>query len=148
MTTDILHCGELLKRLNESLERSANNDLKRRDITFSQMKVLATLHSEQNEELTMKELERRFDVAQATIAGLSARLEKKGFVEGYTDPNDRRVKHIRLTASGRALCESTHSSMMEQENQFFRCLTEEEYSELQRLLQKTYDFMKLNESEW
>ncbi len=43
MFGETLHCGELIKRLNDALGRKANNTLMCNDVTLSQIKVLATI---------------------------------------------------------------------------------------------------------
>ena len=43
MFGETLHCGELIKRLNDALGRKANNTLMCDDVTLSQIKVLATI---------------------------------------------------------------------------------------------------------
>ena len=81
MSADSLHCGELIKRLNSIMEKRANNSLNEDGITLSQIKLLCIL--EQESSLTLKELEKYFCVAQATIAGIVVRLEKKGLIEAF-----------------------------------------------------------------
>lgn len=142
MIQDTLTCGELMKRLNEMLEKNANNDLMAQGITFSQMKMLVALYKSPDRSATLKELERIFDVAQATTAGIAVRLEKKKLVEGYVDPDDKRIKHIRLSEAGRELCERTKESMDRSERWLMKALDEQEEAELHRLLQKIYDNAK------
>lgn len=85
MFGETLHCGELIKRLNDALGRKANNTLMCDDVTLSQIKVLATISEAANETITLKELEKHFEVKQATMAGIAARLEKKGMIKGFYD---------------------------------------------------------------
>ena len=62
-----LYCGELIKRLNDAIKKEANNDLQKHGVTVVQIKVLIKLdHAEENT-LPLKELERYFDVSQATM---------------------------------------------------------------------------------
>ena len=56
------HTGMFLKKISEKLERLANGDAGRRDITFSQGKVLWFLHKRENEGVTtMRDIEKFFD---------------------------------------------------------------------------------------
>ena len=57
----------------------------------------------------MKEIERHFQVAQSTVAGIVVRLERKGFVEAAGDRSDRRIKLVRLTAEGEGCCKKAES---------------------------------------
>ena len=74
MVRDKLHCGELIKRLNDILGTCANKELKSDDMTASQIKMLIIISETKNESITLKELEKHFGVAQATVAGIVARL--------------------------------------------------------------------------
>lgn len=134
-----LHSGELLKRIHDQMEKTANSMLQKLDITYAQMKMLVALHESEDESATLKELEKYFEVAQATAAGIAVRLEKKHLITSYTDPKDRRIKHVKLSDEGRNLCEALHSMMVENEEQLVAPLSEDEKAELKRLLQKIYD---------
>lgn len=131
-----LHCGELIKRLNDALEKKANNALLKDDVTLSQVKMLAILewHGEQ----TLKELEKYFGVSQATAAGIALRLEKKGFIEAFYEADDKRAKHVRLTDKGMKVCMHAKESMGASEHWLLSSLTDEEQKQLQRLLLKVY----------
>lgn len=137
MSADSLHCGELIKRLNSIMEKRANNSLNEDGITLSQIKLLCIL--EQEGSLTLKELEKYFCVAQATIAGIVVRLEKKGLIESFYLPEDKRAKHIRLTDDGIKMCEHAKCSMERNEQWLLSSLDDGEKKELHRLLQKIYD---------
>ena len=89
--------------------------------------------------ITLKELEKHFGVAQATIAGTAARLEKKGMIESFYDPSDKRVKHVRITDKGRTMCVHAGKAMHDKEKWFLSSLSADEKEELHRLLQKVYD---------
>lgn len=56
MFGETLHCGELIKRLNDALGRKANNTLMCNDVTLSQIKVLATISEAADETITLKDL--------------------------------------------------------------------------------------------
>lgn len=139
MQRESLHCGELIKRLNDTLGKCANQRLREDDMTSSQVKMLIIINETKDECITLKELERHFGVAQATIAGTAARLEKKGMIESFYDPSDKRVKHVRITEKGREMCQHASKAMDEKEKWFLSSLSDEEKAQLQYLLQKVYD---------
>lgn len=134
-----LHCGELIKRINDQMGKVANNALMKLDLTLSQMSMLIAIHESAEHTATLKELEKYFGVAQATAAGIAVRLEKKNLIKSYIDPDDRRVKHVKLTDEGKALCDNLHEQMEENEKTLLSPLSDEEQSDLRRLLQKIYD---------
>lgn len=135
-------CGELLKRISDVFETNANRNLQSHGVTLAQMKVLAFLDHTEDGSTTLKSLEAHFKVSQATIAGIAARLERKGLVQGYIDLDDRRVKHIALSPAGRQLCGHTKSAVERGERQFLETLTPQERATLQQLLQKVYDHLQ------
>ena len=142
MFGETLHCGELIKRLNDALGRKANNTLMCNDVTLSQIKVIATISEAADETITLKELEKHFEVKQATMAGIAARLEKNGMIEGFYDSNDKRIKHVKLTAKGEEICKTARASMDENERELLKALNDDEKGQLRNLLQKVYDSIK------
>lgn len=96
------HTGIFLKKISEKLERLANGDAGRKDITFSQGKVLWFLHRRENEGVTtMRDIEKFFDCSHATVSGIVSRLAEKGYVSLEPDKNDRRAKNVCLTEKER-----------------------------------------------
>ncbi len=135
--------GELMKRINERLEKKANRELQsQNNITVTQFKMLMILHHTPTGTATLKEMEKYFGIAQSTAAGIALRLEKKKLVVRFGDPYDKRVKHIQITDAGREICSVAHDSMAANEAQLLAGLTLDERKELNMLLQKLYDTMK------
>ena len=95
-----------------------------------------------DETITLKELEKHFEVKQAMMAGIAARLEKKGMIEGFYDSNDKRIKHVKLTAKGEEICKTARASMDENERELLKTLNDDEKEQLRNLLQRVYDSIK------
>ena len=53
------------------------------------------LQEAEQKQRSMKELERKFCVAQSTVAGIISRLEQKGFVEAFGDASDTMALYLR-----------------------------------------------------
>ncbi len=136
------HNGELIKRINAKVEKAINNQLLTYDLTSTQFKMLVMLHLIPDHTAMLKELEKYFGVAQSTAAGIIARLEKKNLVASFSDENDKRVKHVRLTHDGLQICLSVRETIVETERKLFSGLTPEEQNELNRLLYKVYHSIK------
>lgn len=135
-------CGFFIKQINDAMERRANNDLRNQDLTMAQVTVLMTLNDSPDKSASLKELERVLRVAQSTTAGIVARLEQKGFVEGYGDPSDKRIKMVRITALGERCRLEAKISMDLAEQNLLSGLTPEEQVIFRRLLQKVSNYMK------
>ena len=126
--------ASLIKQIHDRLEKNANNSLRAQDLTMMQVSVLMALHYSERQQLSMKELERRFGVAQSTVAGIVSRLEQKGFVEALSAPEDKRVKLVHITQTGESCCAGAAGSMQEAEETLLNGLSDEERTTLNRLL--------------
>lgn len=133
---------ELLKKIKDSVEKRLNSELKGKDITFPQLQMLAILNKLPEGTAKLKDLENQLDVAQSTAAGLAQRLEKRNWIIGYMDEEDRRIKHVRITREGRAICTKAEARMEEDGKYLFSDFTGEEKEQLMYLLKKFYEVVK------
>ncbi len=136
--------GFRIKKINDLMEKQVNAMLEELGLTFSQHHVLIYLIHHDKEPVSLKELEKHFRVAQATMAGIAVRLEAKGFVVSRTDPADRRVKRLTLTELGREACAVSRRHMKEREEALKGVLSEDEYSCFVSCLDRIYEAMKQN----
>ncbi len=142
MDKPIAGYGWFIKRIDNALEKEANSNLQMLNLTMQQNRVLIQLAHAPENTLSLKALEERFGAAQSTVAGLVSRLEKKGLVEARSDPADKRVKLVRLTAEGLALHAQSHQKIVESEERLTRLLSEEEKATLLASLRKVWDAVK------
>lgn len=99
-----------------------------------QVAVLMELQEAEQKQLSMKELERKFCVAQSTVAEIISRLEQKGFVEVFGDASDKRIKLVHITPAGEACCRETVGYMAAAEQMLLRGFSEEEKAIFNQLL--------------
>ena len=132
-------CGLLIKIIHDSVRKRLDNSLREKDLTLAQVRVLMALGEGEGDPKPLKELERRFQVAQSTIVGIISRLETKGFVDGYTAPDDNRVKLVKLTPDGEKFREANIKEVEEMEERLLSHLTEAEQHEFQRMLRIVYE---------
>jgi DNA-binding MarR family transcriptional regulator len=116
--------------------------LRENGLTFTQIRVLMELGEHNGEPVSLKELERLFYVAQPTVVGIVRRLEAKGLVEGFTSPDDNRVKLVGLTEFGRQFREMNARAIDEMENRLTSALTESERLEFLRMLRTVHESIK------
>lgn len=131
--------GMLLKRIHDCLEKKANNALRSKGLTWMQMSVLLDLQEAPEKKLSMKEIERHFQVAQSTVVGIVARLEQKGLVEAFGDASDRRIKLVHITLAGEACCRETVHDREETEKMILQGFSGEEQKILNSLLARVAD---------
>lgn len=134
--------GQLIKLLHDRLEKQANNTLRRKDLTIMQTSVLMELQNAERKQHSMKELERKFCVAQSTVAGIISRLEQKGFVEAFGDASDKRVKVVHITPAGEACCREAAGYMAEAEQMLLNGFSEEEKALFNQLLARAAENTK------
>lgn len=134
--------GWYIKRIDNALAKEAARNMQAHALTTQQSHVIAMLHHAPEGHLTLKEMEEHFGSAQSTVAGLISRLEKKGLVEGFSDPADRRVKHVRLTEAGQAMHQGCRQDVVHSEKRLTALLTDAEKEQLLHLLRKVYEAVK------
>lgn len=132
-------CGLLMKQINDELRKNANNALRPQDLTIVQLDTLLELERTPEGQRSLKELEQILHVAQSTAAGIIARLEQKGLVEGFGDAEDRRVKRVRITPAGIACIQAAQHHRAETEEKLLSGLTETERDIFYTLLKKVRD---------
>ena len=139
---DKTSCGLLIKQIHDATRKHVDNSLRKKGLTLAQGRVLMVLGEEGGSAIALKELERRFHVAQSTIAGLVQRLEAKGFVEGVTASGDNRVKLVRLTPAGEQFHKANIKEIVEIEQRLLSPLTGQEQEDFLRMLRTVFDGIK------
>lgn len=129
-------CGLLIKQINDELRKNANNALRPQGMTMAQLDALVELDRAPDRQRSLKELEQLLHVAQSTAAGIIARLEQKGLVEGFGDAEDRRIKLVRLTPAGSECVRAALHHRAEAEENLLSGLTETERDIFYSLLKK------------
>ena len=129
-------CGGYIKHINDVLQRLCNNALQAKGLTMSQLTVLHQLENAPAGELSLKELEKSLRVAQSTAAGIVFRLEQKGFVESFGSLEDRRIKMVRITPSGRSCFAESEDHAVTSEALLLAALSQEERDAFRVLLKK------------
>lgn len=134
--------GQLIKQLNDAMERQANNSLRQSDLTMVQVWVLLSLDEKDGKTYSFKELEQILSVAQSTCAGIVNRLAAKKLVDCFIDPDDKRMKLVRITPAGERCCQDAKKNIRELEEAMFRGMSVEEQETFHSLLQKVYENVK------
>lgn len=142
METTIAGYGWYIKCIDNALAKEANNNLQALNLTMQQDRVLIQLARTAGNTLSLKELEGHFGSAQSTVAGLVVRLEKKGLIEALSDPADKRIKLVRLTAEGVRLNALSRQQIVDSEARLTSLLTEEEKAQFLSCLKKVYEAVK------
>lgn len=132
-------CGGLIKQISDEMRKKANNAIRSYNITLAQLGALIELERAPDGQRSLKELEKLLHVAQSTAAGIIARLEQKGFVQGFEATDDRRVKLVRITPDGQACVHNSLQKRNVAEEELLGGLTETERKQFYILLKKVRD---------
>lgn len=135
-------CGKLIKQIHDEMRKNINNAMRAQNMTMAQWDALLELDLVPEKQLSFKELEQRLHIAQSTTVGIISRLEQKGLVEGFGDPNDRRVKLARITPAGMARIAEAEQGRQEAEARLLAGLTETERGIFLALLKKVRDTLR------
>ena len=132
-------CGGLIKQISDEMRKKANNAIRSYNITLAQLGALIELERAPDGQRSLKELEKLLHVAQSTAAGIIARLEQKGFVQGFEATDDRRVKLVRITPDGQACVHNSLQKRNVAEEELLGGLTEAAQKQFYILLKKVRD---------
>lgn len=132
--------GLKIKILSELVSKYINNGIRsdKINLTFQQLNVLRYLFENPGHTASLKEMERNFSTAQATMAGLVVRLEEKGLVNTYHQEEDKRIKMVRLSDKGLKVLMDCRLVKKEAEQRIVSDLKQDEIEELNRLLDIMY----------
>jgi DNA-binding MarR family transcriptional regulator len=124
-------------RAGALLDRGLNTNFARFGLSRTDWDVLASLRRVGAPyRRSPTELYRALMRTSGGMTHLVDRLERDGLVERVADPHDRRGLLVGLTRKGRALVRRVGPSHLATERELLAPLTEQEQSELARLLQK------------
>lgn len=142
---DIIDLGFRIKKINDLLCKRADELMQELGVTFSQHHILIYLIHCEDYTSSLKDMEHRFRVSQATMAGIVKRMEEKEVITSYYSPNDKRVKMVRLTKKGEEICEQTKIIMKKKEQSIRSLYSEEEMMDFDNYLSRL--FHSLDEEE-
>jgi len=92
--------------------------------------------------ITQRELTRRLDVEQATMANTLARMERDGLIQRRSIPQDGRSQTIHLTAEAKALREPATTAARQVNERALSNLDEDEKAVFLDLLRRVIATMK------
>lgn len=129
-------CAILIKQIGDTLQKNGDNEIKKTGLTFAQLIALLAINEATDKRLSLKELEKALNTAQSSTARIVMKLENKGFINGFGDPADKRIKYVQISSVGEQFCEGARRSLYECEENLLSPLTEVERTVFLTLLQK------------
>ena len=130
--------GYLIKNINDKLKVKADADLKHRNLTLAQSRVLAFLGS-RGGQATQKEIEVYLEVSHPTVVGIVSRMEQNGHLNCWVDETDKRNKIVALTEQAKALGEEMEQRILANEKMLLASLSEADIKKLKQMLLIIYN---------
>ncbi len=90
--------GYLVHEVARLFRRRFEDEARIHGVTLPQWRALAEIHRQEG--ISQVALAGCIDTDPMTLSGILDRLEKRGLIERYTDPNDSRAKLARLSPAG------------------------------------------------
>ena len=104
--------------------------------------IIEYLYRHRNTPVFQRDIEREFSITRSTVTNILQLMERKGYIERRSVPQDARLKKLVLTEEGVRFHENTILSFKQTDDYVAGLLTEEENAELMRLLNKLRDALK------
>lgn len=135
--------GWMFREISEHLDRRANDAMEDEVVRFSDLRYMHYIEC-MGKPVTLKDMEKALGLASPTVAGAVKSLERKGLVEMTSDRNDRRVKLVTLTDTGRGILERQVGFRMRSEDLICGSLSEEERDQLRDMLRRIMADLEAN----
>ncbi len=129
-----------LKKTNSEILKQESEIVRKYNITPSQYGVLECLYIKGD--MCISELIKKLISTSGTMTVIVKNLEKMRYVTKSINLNDKRYFMVHLTQSGRELVEKLLPEHMKQLNEFASIFTEQDKTELLRILYKVKDKYK------
>ena len=98
--------------------------------------IIGYLYSHRDEPVFQRDIEREFSITRSTVTNILQLMERKGYIQRQSVPQDARLKKLVLTEEGVRFHEKSILSFRQTDEYVAGLLTEEENAELLRLLNK------------
>ena len=104
--------------------------------------ILSYLYHHTDAPVFQRDIEREFSITRSTVTNILQLMERKGYIERRSVPQDARLKQLVLTEEGICFHEKTMLCFHQTDDYVAGLLTEEENAELLRLLNKLREALK------
>ena len=126
--------GFIIKLINDSILVQVNSFLKPYAVTLRQLRILGYLHDNKDKLVTQKELEEELQVSHPTVVGILQRLEKKGLIKTFLNPNKKTMKIVTLIEYEAELFKNINNEKEKFENKLLSGFTDDEKVQLEEFL--------------
>ena len=104
--------------------------------------IIGYLYRHRDTPVFQRDIEREFSITRSTVTNILQLMERKGYIERRSVPQDARLKQLVLTEEGICFHEKTMLCFHQTDDYVAGLLTAEENTELLRLLNKLRDALQ------
>ena len=104
--------------------------------------IIGYLYRHRDTPVFQRDIEREFSITRSTVTNILQLMERKGYIERRSVPQDARLKQLVLTEEGICFHEKTMLCFHQTDDYVAGLLTAEENTELLRLLNKLREALK------
>ena len=124
---DEICIGKAIHMVGNQMKRLFDNAAAEYGLTSIQSRMIRYLYLEsEKRDIYQKDIEEEFNIRRSSVTSVLQLLEKKGYIERISVKDDKRLKKIVLTGTGKLIQEKVHSLIQEGEKRLKDELTEEE----------------------
>ena len=134
MAITYFHINQSLKKIQLLRRRYLQQQLEALKLHPSQLPILEYIN--RHEECTQVEISEDLALTPAAIALATKRMQQEKLLEKRADENNLRRKRLRLTETGRKVCEKSREIFDRFDQNMFRGMTEEELKIFQSYLDR------------
>ena len=119
--------GKSVHMLSRQLKRKTDEYVAKYGITGVQCGMISYIYqNSQKKDIFAKDIEKKFDIRRASIAGILHNMEKKGLIKREIVDNDARLRRIVLTKKALELIKEIENAIKKVEKQALKGITKEE----------------------
>ena len=135
---DEKYFGPLMKKISEEMDRRANMEIKKYNLTLTQTRIILFLAGKEAKTVTQKELENFLRVSHPTTVTIVKSMEAKKIVKTSLDDADRRMKNVKLIWGDEAIYSELERNAENMERKLLAGFSEEEKELFYIFLRRAY----------
>lgn len=125
--------------LAQRLEYISNKLLEQDALTTKQFLLLAITEKAFDHEPSLKEVADALGTTHQNVRQMTNQLEKKGFIEVFKDPNDKRVNRLRTTPANKDYWNSRAEKQSREIVEMFKDFSDEEIVSMHDMVLRLYN---------
>ncbi|MGN0427576.1 MAG: MarR family winged helix-turn-helix transcriptional regulator [Agathobacter sp.] len=130
--------GPIMKKISEEMDRNANLEIKKYNLTLTQARVILFLARNEGNTSTQKDLEDFLQVSHPTTVTIVKSMEAKKMVKTSFDDTDRRMKNVKLIWGNEVIYRELEQNAVHMEQKLLVGFSEEEKELFYTFLNRAY----------